>query len=157
MVSKSNVKIILGCNIVYVKHHPTFDDEGDEDAEYKEISSQLHPMILLDPSSITTIINDSKEKLRLKQEETSDTKLKGSGWALYKVKSIFVKVVTIKPARGSSYIPLPTKYKNSRTGLVNIQNDDNKCFMWCMRYHQSKQIKNDDRLSALNKINDEYV
>ena len=30
----------------------------------------------------------------------------------------------------STHIKLPNELKNSRKGLINIQNDDNKCFLW---------------------------
>ena len=33
------------------------------------------------------------------------------------------------PTKGSSYIPLPKKLRDKKT-IVNIQNKDNKCFMW---------------------------
>ena len=31
----------------------------------------------------------------------------------------------------STYIEWPDELKNSRKGLINIQNDDNECFLWC--------------------------
>ena len=58
--------------------------------------------------------------------------------------------------RGSSYIPTPARYSNSKCGLINIQNDDQECFRWCMRYHQSEKKQNDKRLSALKKVKDKY-
>ena len=33
---------------------------------------------------------------------------------------------------GCSYNELPNKLRNSRKGLINIKNDDSKCFLW---YH----------------------
>ena len=35
------------------------------------------------------------------------------------------------PLRGSSYLPLPDEVK-AKHAVVNIQNDDDKCFLWCM-------------------------
>ena len=32
---------------------------------------------------------------------------------------------------GSTYIELLDQLKNSKKGLINIKNNDNKCFLWC--------------------------
>ena len=32
---------------------------------------------------------------------------------------------------GSKYIKLPNELRHSKKGLINIQNDDNKFFLWC--------------------------
>ena len=41
-------------------------------------------------------------------------------------------------------------------GLINIHNEDEECFRWCLKYHQSKKGKNDHRITALMKVEDEY-
>jgi hypothetical protein len=69
---------------------------------------------------------------------------------------MFLESYDIKPVRGSSYIPTPEKYSNAKCGLINIRNEDQECFKWCTLYHQSGKGKNDDRISALNKISDKY-
>ena len=56
----------------------------------------------------------------------------------------------------ASYIPTPEPYNNPKCGLVNIQNKDDKCFEWCLKYHQSTKVKNGDRISVLSKIEDKY-
>jgi hypothetical protein len=61
-----------------------------------------------------------------------------------------------KKLRGSSYIPTPEKYSNSNCGLINIKNNDQKCFKWCMKYHQTQQNKNQQNISFLKKIKDKY-
>ena len=67
--------------------------------------------------------------------------INGSGYAIKQFNTIFIEASTIKPPRGSSYIPTPEPFNNARCGLINIQNDDLKCFEWCMKYHQTKQGK----------------
>ena len=54
---------------------------------------------------------------------------------------VYLKSFTNEPVRGSSYIPTPEKYSNAKCGLINIQNDDQECFKWCMKYHQSLKDK----------------
>ena len=61
---------------------------------------------------------------------------------------ILLYIFNIKHLRAGSYVPTPEKYANPRSGLVNMGNDDQRCFTWCMRYHQSDQNKHASRLSA---------
>ena len=58
-----------------------------------------------------------------------------------RIEKIIIVVYQTKKSRGSSYIPTPPPYNNSRCGLINIKNEDDKCFYWCMKYHSSKQEK----------------
>ena len=75
--------------------------------------------------------------------------INGSGYAIKQFNIIFIEASTIKPPRGSSYIPTPEPFNNARCGLINIQNDDLKCFEWCMKYHQTKLEKHDGRVGVL--------
>ena len=60
------------------------------------------------------------------------------------IEKITIVVYQTRYSRGSSYIPTPIRYSNSRCGLINIKNEDDKCFYWCMKYHSSKQEKMTD-------------
>ena len=54
------------------------------------------------------------------------------------IKSIDAQYVNISiygPLIGSTYIELPDKLKNPMKGLINIKNNDNKCFLWCHIRH----------------------
>ena len=52
---------------------------------------------------------------------------------------------------GSTYIELPDVLKYSRNGLMNIQNDDNKCFLWCHIRHLNLIDKTPQRITNKNK------
>ena len=39
------------------------------------------------------------------------------------------------PLAGSSYIDLPIELKHQKKGLINIRNNDPKCFLWCHVRH----------------------
>jgi hypothetical protein len=80
----------------------------------------------------------------------------GSGWSLKRVVGLFITTYTQKPSRGSSYISTPTELSNSKFGLVNIKNEDQECFKYCMLYHQTEKIKHCDRISVLRKVEDKY-
>ena len=54
-------------------------------------------------------------------------------------------------------MPTPAPYNNAKCGLINIKNEsDDECFKWCVKYHQTKQEKHDDRVSVLKKVVDKY-
>ena len=53
----------------------------------------------------------------------------GSGWVLDRVLLVFVNIGKYQPLRGVSYIPLP-KGLTGNIGIVNIQNKDEKCFIY---------------------------
>ena len=60
---------------------------------------------------------------------------KGSGWIVDSIKSQNINISTYKPLVGSYYIDLPIELSNSRKGLINIKNNDQKCFVWCHVRH----------------------
>ena len=39
-----------------------------------------------------------------------------------------MNISSYRPLSGSTYCELPKELKNSMEGLINIQNNDNKCF-----------------------------
>ena len=54
----------------------------------------------------------------------------GSGWVINSINGEYVNIFGYAPLLGSSFIELPNELKNSREGLINIKNNDNKCFLW---------------------------
>ena len=56
----------------------------------------------------------------------------GSGWIIESVDSEYVNISAYSPLVGNTYIELPDWLKNSRRDLINIKNNDNKCFYGVM-------------------------
>ena len=46
---------------------------------------------------------------------------------------------------------MPDDLKNSRQGLINIQNDHNECFLWCHVRHLNLIDKNPQRITKKDK------
>ena len=59
----------------------------------------------------------------------------GSGWIVELIESQYINVSTYRPLSGSSYIKLPVELKSPKKGLINIKNNDQKCFLWCHVRH----------------------
>ena len=63
------------------------------------------------------------------EHQIENEELEGSGFSKQFVKEIQVEVYKIKDIKASSYVELPKKYKNCKS-IINIQNDDQFCFIW---------------------------
>ena len=55
----------------------------------------------------------------------------GSGWVFMEVIRLILKIDKWDPLKASSYIDLPPELKNKKA-LINMKNEDNKCFLWCV-------------------------
>ena len=99
------------------------------------------------------IVADGLEELLTKVHEQER---KDSGWIIEALNYLNLDFYVVKPVRGSSWIPTPATYSNSRCGLINVKDDDQECFRWCMKYHQSSQQKDAQNISALKKVDDKY-
>ena len=77
-------------------------------------------------------------------EKISIFQMNGSGWYFKEVSSLEIHIVDYKPIKGSSYIPLPD-FIMKKKSIINIQNKDNKCFLWSiLRYlHPIQKMKQD--------------
>ena len=87
----------------------------------------------------------------------------GTGWRLHSVINLELHTVEWVPLKGSSYIELPRelKYKNA---IVNMKNEDNRCFIWCVlralypvkkdKYRIDKTLKS--KIETLNTTGIKY-
>ena len=71
----------------------------------------------------------------------------GSGWIISQLLELQIKVVKYTPIKGSSYIALPEKFRNSKFGLINIKNEDDKCFQYCIARHFCRDEKHSERVT----------
>ena len=55
----------------------------------------------------------------------------GSGWRLYNIINIELHTVSYTPLRGETWIALPKELAN-KNAIINMQNKDNKSFLWCV-------------------------
>ena len=108
-------------------------------------------------SKAQTIINDLEIPGSLKLSEQQILNFvaqwisEGSGWTIQSIDTHYLNIVKYEPMKGSSYIQLPTELRNSAKGLINLQNNDNKCFLWCHVRHLNSQIKNPQRIKKSDK------
>ena len=78
----------------------------------------------------------------------------GSVWIVEEICNQYLNISSHLPLTGSTYIRLPDELKHPMKGLINIQNSDNKCFMWCHVRHLNLLGK---KLQRIRKIDREFV
>ena len=74
----------------------------------------------------------------------------GSGWYFEEVESLEIHLVDYKPFKGGSYIPLP-EFIQKKNAIINIKNEDDKCFLWSVLRYLHPVQKNGERISDLKK------
>ena len=62
-----------------------------------------------------------------------------------------MNISNYKPLSGRTYCKLPKELSNSKKGLINIQNNDEKCFLWCHIRYLNGKGKNMWRISGKDK------
>ena len=63
----------------------------------------------------------------------------------------YIKISTYRPSSRSSFVKLPAELRSSRKGLINIKDNDQKCFLWCdVRYINPAKI-HPERITQNNK------
>ena len=75
---------------------------------------------------------------------------KGSGWYFEEVIYLEIHSVGYKPMRGESYIPLPN-FIMRKKALINMENKDDKCFLWSILRYLHPREKHSSRIDDLKK------
>ena len=96
---------------------------------------------------LSEMIKEILEKITIYQRN-------GSGWYFKEVSSLEIHIVKYKPIKGSSYIPLPN-FIMRKKAIINIQNKDNKCFLWSILRYLHPIQKNETRLTDIRKYDND--
>ena len=129
--------------IVYIKAKININDQ-DESAFYLSSSTEL----IYNTNEIDDYLNGALESLK---ENYSN--VVNSGYLLSNVEYFDITVSYVSSMFGSSYIKLPFR---SRC-LINIKNEDNKCFLWCIlaKIHYDEIKEHRSRVSKYKNFEDE--
>ena len=75
-----------------------------------------------------------------------------SGWITESIQyNQYVNISIYSPLSGSTYIEVPDKLKNPMKGLINIKNNDNKCFIWSHIRHLNPLKIHPERIKKVDK------
>ena len=118
--------------------HPTFQDAAYISLNVEEVKRVVDSSIVKHDKDIETFTHN------------------GSGWRFIGLDRVVATVYNYNPAGGRSYIPTPPVLA-SKKAIVNVQNTDNKCFMWSIltalyppRDNVTRVMKYRDHVGKLN-------
>ena len=137
-------KMILVCLMEKQKIEKDKGVVGLEEDKAYFTSGTLINIISTDVDKLIKICIDAIEGGIENYQET------GSAWYFKEVEKLEIHTVEYNPTKGSSYIPLPDWISNKKA-IVNIQNKDEKCFLWCILRYLHPREDNDSRLTDLKK------
>jgi hypothetical protein len=95
-------------------------------AMFNSASSKKSGTAILNQKQLEGTYADGIEKIKKDMEEYLQN---GSEWKFKAIKRFFIKVTKYQSFNGSSYIELP-EYINNKKCVINIKNDDDKCFIY---------------------------
>ena len=89
-------------------------------------------------------------------QKLDDEQLEGSGFVFQEIAEVILEIYKVNDIQASSYIELPGKYKDNKS-IINIKNNDQYCFLWCILAQLYPVENHKDRISKyiihLNKLN----
>ena len=80
-------------------------------------------------------------------EKTATFQSMGSGWRLRSLIRLELHTVRYNLLREETHIPLPKELK-VKTAIINMKNDDNRCFLWCVLRALNPKDRNSERVDT---------
>ena len=131
--SNRNIKTIL---YLYVEM-----TQGEREVEFAFHSKGLK--LILEGTDENEIYDEMA--LEILEEVDKTREAEGSGWRFEKVIKLVLHTTRWEPVNAGSYIELPQELKN-RKAIINMKNQDDKCFMWCVLRALNPKDKNAERI-----------
>ena len=89
-------------------------------------------------------------------QKLDDEQLEGSGFVLNGIVNIILEIYKVNDIQASSWVELPEKYRNNKS-IINIKNDDQFCFLWCILAHlfpvEDHKNRSSNYSMHVNKLN----
>ena len=144
------MKAQVTIHITFKKKKIRYRDDGqaEEVFEYKDAYFNSNAFTILNSDEIIEALDKAAEEINNKIAVWLS---EGSGWIIVEIRSHFVNIVKYLPLRGNSYLPLPEELRHSKKGLINLKNEDNKCFMWCHNRHLNPLKVHPEKITGLDR------
>ena len=125
--------------------------------KYKGIEMEFSPDYF--NSTAKTVINHRFSLNKSFQEilyRTDNWINESSGWIIESIESQYSNVSTFRPLIQSYYVKLPAELRSPKEGLINIKNNNQKCFLWCHIKHINQVKIHPKRITQKDKelVND---
>ena len=99
--------------------------------------------LVLEGTDVSDLYNEMVDEIEEEIQKIEDAE--GSGWQFLSVKKLVLHTTRWDPINAGSYIDLPPFLKNKKA-IINMKNQDEKCFMWCVLRALNPKDTNPDRI-----------
>ena len=99
--------------------------------------------LILENTDVSDVYNEMAEEIEESIQKVENAE--GSGWVLLKIKNLTHHTAKWDPLNAGSYIDLPANLKNKKA-IINMKNQDDKCFVWCVLRALNPKNTNPDRI-----------
>ena len=121
-----NVKYEIVVKVLLHKINPNTEETNYQTIKIRSFQSYKIGLLDETESNLSRAIREFPNQI-----DDSLMRVQGSGWSIFEIGNITVNISKIKVLAGRSYIPLPF----TSNALLNIENYDNKCFLYCILAH----------------------
>ena len=98
--------------------------------------------IILENTNVEEVYEEMVDEI---EEAIQKAAAQGTGWRLESIIDIKLYTAEWEPLNASSYMELPTYLKNKKA-IINMKNQDNKCFLWSVLRALNPIEKNEERV-----------
>ena len=95
----------------------------------KKFAFHTGQKVITESTDLYEIYKEMTDEIEEKIQKVEEAE--GSGWIFVEVENLILYTDIWDPIKGSSYIDLPKELKN-KNAIINMKNEDNKCFLWCV-------------------------
>ena len=129
LLREGGLKAQVTLHITFKKKKIVLGSEGqsEEVFEYKNAYFNSKAFTILNREEIIDALDKAAEEIINK---IATWLSESSGWTIEVILQHYVNIVKCLPLRGNSYLPLPVELRHPKKGLINLKNEDDKCFLW---------------------------
>ena len=149
-----SIKVITTYDGYFNKNFYNDENEGGwniPQEERKIFRSKVQ--IILNEGEIVNAIDIQRLEI---ENEINEFVSSGSGWVFKSNINMSINIYHYNPLVGNSYIDLPEGLKRKQA-MINIKNEDDYCFAYCIAYADSPVEKNADRVSKYKDTAKRYI
>ena len=99
--------------------------------------------LILENTDVDEVYNEMVDEIEQSIQRVENAE--GSGWVFLKIKNLTLHTAKWDPLNAGSYIDLPANLKNKKA-IINMKNQDNECFKWCVLLALNPKNTNPDRI-----------
>ena len=99
--------------------------------------------LILENTDVGEVYNEMADEIEASIQKVENAE--SSGWVLDKIKNLTLHTAKWDPLNAGSYIDLPANLKNKKA-IINMKNQDNECFKWCVLRALNPVEKNKERV-----------